>query len=164
MLFAVHGASQASHLHLLVRAQLGFHGWPQGTHMFPEAACRQVPALRNTNFPGHSPHLQHSRRLSCCTGTMLRTFSLLTSPPPPLFTYHCWAKKQKKQKQERKQSHNAGKKREPTNEQAEAVIIRMVQQVHFWEPNRYFNANVQQRMAFSPRLHRPKGTVDDYGY
>lgn len=82
-------------------------------------------------------------------------------PPTPLFTYHCWAKKQK---QERKQSHNAGKKREPTNEQAEAVIIRMVQQVHFWEPNRYFNANVQQRMAFSPRLHRPKGTVDDYGY
>lgn len=40
----------------------------------------------------------------------------------------------------------------------------MEQQVYFWEPDRYFNANLQQRMAFSPCIHKPKGTVKDYGY
>lgn len=39
MMFSVHGASQESHLHLLVKAQLGFHSLPQGTCRVTEAAA-----------------------------------------------------------------------------------------------------------------------------
>lgn len=116
MVFSVHGASQESHLHPLVKAQLGFHSLPQGTDGFTKAACRQAAALRNMNVPWHSPHLQHSRSLSHRAGTNAEDFFPAHCPQYPLIIGE-----QRNRSRNRKPSHKAGKKREPTNEQVEAV-------------------------------------------